>query len=108
MKQFKLIVSTPKGNMLEKDIFMLSLRGVEGSLAIMANHIPFITTTKAGEVKIYCEDGEEIVAEASSGMLKSNLQFDLRGRAGDCALVTAVQNRPHLGLCPGPSFPLQV
>ena len=32
--------------------------------------------------------------------------FDLRGRAGDCSLVTAVQNRPHLGLCPGPSFPL--
>lgn len=69
MKQFKLIVSTPKGNMLEKDIFMLSLRGVEGSLAIMANHIPFITTTKAGEVKIYCDDGEEIIATASSGML---------------------------------------
>ena len=69
MKQFKLIVSTPKGNMLEKDIVMLSVRGVEGSLAIMANHIPFITTTKEGEVKIYCEDGEEILATASSGML---------------------------------------
>ena len=34
--------------------------------------------------------------------------FDLRGRAGDCSLVTAVQNRPHLGLFPGPRFPLQV
>ena len=32
----------------------------------------------------------------------------MQGRAGDCSLVTAVQNRPHLGLCPGPSFPLQV
>jgi F-type H+-transporting ATPase subunit epsilon len=69
MKQFKLIVSTPQGNMLEKDIFMLSVRGIEGSLAVMANHIPFITTTKEGEVKIYCENGDEIVAEASSGML---------------------------------------
>ena len=69
MKQFKLIVSTPQGNMLEKDIFMLSLRGVEGSLAIMANHIPFITTTKEGEVKIYCENGDEIIAYASRGML---------------------------------------
>ena len=69
MKQFKLIISTPQGNMLEKDIVMLSVRGIEGSLAVMANHIPFITTTKEGEVKIYCEDGEEILAAASSGML---------------------------------------
>ena len=69
MKQFKLIISTPKGNAFEKDVTMLSLRGAEGSLAIMANHIPFITTTKAGKVKIYCENGDEIIAEASSGML---------------------------------------
>ena len=69
MKQFKLIISTPQGNMLEKDITMLSLRGVEGSLAIMANHIPFITTTKDGEVKIIDTDGNEILANASSGML---------------------------------------
>ncbi len=69
MKQFKLIISTPQGNAFEKDIVMLSLRGVEGSLAIMANHIPFITTTKDGEVKIYCDDGDEILADASSGLL---------------------------------------
>ena len=69
MKQFKLIISTPQGNMLEKDITMLSLRGVEGSLAIMANHIPFITTTKEGEIKIIDSDGNEILANASSGML---------------------------------------
>ena len=69
MKQYKLIVSTPQGNVYENSVGMLSLRGTEGSLAIMANHIPFITTTKAGEVKIYCENGDEIVAEASSGML---------------------------------------
>ena len=69
MKQFKLIVSTPQGNMLEKEITMLSLRGVEGSLAVMANHIPFITTTKEGEIKIIDTDGNEILANASSGML---------------------------------------
>ena len=69
MKQFKLIISTPKGNAFEKDVTMLSLRGVEGSLAIMANHIPFITTTKDGEIKIIDTDGNEILANASSGML---------------------------------------
>ena len=68
MKTFKLIVSTPQGNVLEKDITMLSLRGTEGSLAVMAGHVPFITTTKAGEVKIKTENGEELY-QASSGML---------------------------------------
>ena len=69
MKQFKLIISTPEGNKLEKDITMLSLRGAEGSLAVMANHIPFITTTKEGEIKIIDAEGNEILANAGSGML---------------------------------------
>ena len=68
MKTFKLIVSTPQGNVLEKEIFMLSIRGTEGSLAVMAGHVPFITTTKAGEVKVKTESGEELY-QASSGML---------------------------------------
>ena len=69
MKQYKLIVSTPQGNVYENSVGMLSLRGTEGSLAIMANHIPFITTTKEGEVKIIDQDENELIAEASSGLL---------------------------------------
>lgn len=68
MKQFKLVVSTPCGNVLEKEAIMLSVRGSEGSLAIMAGHIPFITTTKEGEVKIKTET-EEKIYKASSGVL---------------------------------------
>lgn len=69
MKQYKLIVSTPQGNVYENSVGMLSLRGTEGSLAIMANHIPFITTTKEGEVKIIDRDENELLADASSGLL---------------------------------------
>ena len=69
MKQYKLIVSTPQGNVYENSVGMLSLRGTEGSLAIMANHIPFITTTKEGEVKIIDCDENELIAEASNGLL---------------------------------------
>lgn len=68
MKQFKLVVSTPCGNVLEKEAIMLSVRGSEGSLAIMAGHIPFITTTKEGEVKVKTET-EEKIYKASSGVL---------------------------------------
>ena len=30
-----------------------------------------------------------------------------RGKAGGCARVTAGPKRPHLGVCPGPTLPLQ-
>lgn len=69
MKPFKLIVSTPTGNILEKEVNMLSVRGTEGSLAVMANHIPFITATKEGEVKIITAENEELLAHASEGLL---------------------------------------
>ena len=46
-------------------------------------------------------------ASSCVGPGKSNHPFELRGRAGGCARVTAGQRRPHLGLCPGPNVPLQ-
>ena len=69
MKQYKLVISTPQGNVYEDNVMMLSVRGTEGSLAIMANHIPFITTTKDGEVKIIDGEENEFTANASSGLL---------------------------------------
>lgn len=69
MKTFKLIISTPQGNVFENDATLLSLRGTEGSLAIMANHIPFITTTKDGEIKIIDSEENEILANAGNGIL---------------------------------------
>lgn len=69
MKIFKLVISTPQGNVYENNVIMLSLRGTEGSLAIMANHIPFITTTKDGEIKIIDSEENEILANAGSGLL---------------------------------------
>ena len=38
---------------------------------------------------------------------KPNLPLGLRGKAEGCARVTAGPKRPHLGVCPGPSAPLQ-
>ena len=48
-----------------------------------------------------------IQASSCVGPGKSNHPFELGGRAGDCTWVNAGQKRPHLGLFPGPSFPLQ-
>ena len=48
-----------------------------------------------------------IQASSCVGPGKSNLPFELLGRAGDCSRVTEGQKRPHLGLFPGPNVPLQ-
>ena len=44
MNTFRLIVSSPDGNLFDGDAVMLTLRGVEGDLAIMAGHVPFLTS----------------------------------------------------------------
>ena len=38
---------------------------------------------------------------------KPHLPFELLGKAGGCARVTAGPKRPHLGVCPGPSSTLK-
>ena len=47
--------------------------------------------------------------QASSwvGPRKPHLPFELRGKAGGCARVTAGPKRPHLGVCPRPNVPLK-
>ena len=69
MKSFKLIVSTPNGNVFEEQINELSVRGSEGSLAVRANHVPFITAIKAGELKIYDSNDDEAFYQISDGLL---------------------------------------
>ena len=69
MKSYKLIVSTPDGNVFEDNVNELSVRGSEGSLAVRAGHIPFITAVKAGELKIYDSSDSEEVYEISDGIL---------------------------------------
>ena len=44
MKTFHLTISSPDGNVFDGEIYKLDLRGVEGELAIMAGHVPFVTS----------------------------------------------------------------
>ncbi|MDD5981961.1 MAG: hypothetical protein PUC27_07440 [Clostridium sp.] len=52
MKEFNLRISTPEGDVFNGSAIFLSLRGAEGDLAVMAGHVPFITTVKAGNCKV--------------------------------------------------------
>ena len=69
MKTFKLTVSTPDGNKFEGEVVKLDVRGVEGELAVMANHVPFVTTVIPAPCRIELDDGTIKNAKSDGGLL---------------------------------------
>ena len=69
MKTFDFVVSTPNGNAFLGNVLEISLRGSEGSLGVRADHVPFITSVKGGEMRITDPEGEDMTAIISDGIL---------------------------------------
>ena len=69
MKTFRLTVSSPDGNLFEGDVYKLDVRGVDGELAVMAGHIPFVTAIKPSDCKIELENGDERFGHVEGGLL---------------------------------------
>lgn len=69
MTNFPLVISSPDGNRFEGEAQGIYLRGVEGDLAVLAGHIPFITSVKSGECKIIDADGKEKIGHSDGGLL---------------------------------------
>ena len=69
MKTYNLTVSTPDGNAFEGECVSLSVRGTEGSLAVMAGHIPFVTSLVPSDLTIVLPDESEITAHVTGGVL---------------------------------------
>lgn len=69
MNTFKLIVSSPDGNCFEGDIVKLDVRGVEGELAIMAGHIPFVTSLVPAPCTVWISEDEKKTAFSDGGLL---------------------------------------
>lgn len=59
MNEYHLTVSTPSGTVFDGDAVFLSLRGAGGDLAVMAGHIPFVTTVKKCVCKVRFPDETE-------------------------------------------------
>ena len=72
MSTFKLTVSSPDGNIFEGDVVKLDVRGVEGELAVMAGHIPFVTPVIESPCTIWFEDGSKKTAHTKGGLLTVN------------------------------------
>lgn len=69
MKTFDFVVSTPNGNAFSDNVLEISLRGSEGSLGVRADHVPFITSVKGGEMRITDPEGEDMTAIITDGIL---------------------------------------
>ena len=69
MKTFPLKISSPEGDLFCGEAVKLFVRGVEGELAVMAGHIPFVTPVKACDCKVELEDGNERIGSTDGGLL---------------------------------------
>ena len=57
MNTFQLNISSPDGKIIEGAVLRITVRGTEGDLAVMAGHVPFITSVRPGECVLHMEDG---------------------------------------------------
>ena len=69
MSTYKLTVSTPDGNVFDGEVSALFVRGAAGDLAVLAGHVPFVTTVQAGKAEIELEDGTRLVGTTDGGIL---------------------------------------
>ena len=67
MNTFRLIVASPDGNIFDGEAVMLSVRGTEGELAVMAGHVPFVTSVVECDCKIALGDADDTDREAHTG-----------------------------------------
>ena len=68
MKAFHLQIVTPDGLVYDGDAGQLSVRSIDGDIAILAGHIPYVTALKDGDCKVYIDD-EIKKARCTGGLL---------------------------------------
>ncbi len=69
MNTFKLTVASPDGNKFCGEVVKLDVRGTEGELAIMAGHIPFVTSVVKCQCILWLENDEKKTASTDGGLL---------------------------------------
>jgi F-type H+-transporting ATPase subunit epsilon len=69
MNTFKLIISSPDGNIFDGEVFKFDVRGTEGELAVMAGHIPFVSAVVPCDCSIELADETIRKAKCDGGLL---------------------------------------
>ena len=73
MKNFQLHIVTPAGPFYNGPCTQLSAPAVDGQVGILADHIPFVTALKKGQLKVFTENGVR-EGTCSGGMLTVSKQ----------------------------------
>lgn len=55
MSNFHLQIVSPDGMFFDGDAKQVSLRSIDGEIAILAGHVPFVTAIGAGECRVYVD-----------------------------------------------------
>ena len=76
MKNFHLQIVTPDGLVYDGDAGQVSVRSIDGDIAILAGHIPYVTALKDGDCRVYIDD--EIKHAHCSGGLLTVTKDDVR------------------------------
>ncbi len=74
MKEFQLQIITPAGVLFDGTAEQLSVRSIDGEVAIMAGHIPYVTALSKGDCRVYVA-GKICKASCGGGLLE--VQNDL-------------------------------
>ncbi len=69
MNTYTLTIATPDGNQFQGEVIGLFVRGAEGDLAVLAGHVPFITSVQAGSCRLHLPDDDEKSATLDGGLL---------------------------------------
>lgn len=69
MKTFHLTVASPDGNAFSGEAVKLDVRGTEGELAVMAGHIPFVTSVVKGTCAVWTDESTKRTATLDGGLL---------------------------------------
>ena len=69
MNTMNLTISSPDGTIFKGEVSGISLRGADGDLAVLAGHVPFITSVKPGVCKVMFDDDTEKNGYVDGGLL---------------------------------------
>ena len=69
MNTYRLKVSTPEGLKFDGEAERIVVRGALGDLAILAGHIPMMTTIRPGTCRVVTADGETRTGATHGGIL---------------------------------------
>ena len=88
MSNFRLQIASPSGMVYDGEAKQISVRAIDGDVAILAGHIPYVTALKGGECRVYI--GDEIKKGGR------NFERDQRGSQTSFVGLCLERNRINL------------